>query len=274
MRLRPIIGWTVFIFVIAIIAQAVPSVTGSYFFVKGKRLYSEGDYKGAAEAYEHSVSSDPKFARGYVELGSAYYGLQDYAKAEQAFAKAVSVEEDSCAQCGLGMVYHVQNRNREAQAALDRAITLNPADECAFHELGRVYYDEKRYEEAIQAFLTETTLRPRAVTYHFIGNAYRYTDKLEEAVKAYREALRLDPGYTKVFVALGDSYNGLGLHSEAIDAYRQAIKGNPDDIETRVALALTQLRHGDRRAAFEQYEIIRKLDPQRAESLANAFNRR
>ena len=110
MRLRTIIGWTIFVFLIAIIAQAVPSATGSYYFVKGKRLYSEGDYKAAAEAYEHSVTSDPKFARGYVELGSAYYGLRDYAKAEKAFANAVSVEDDSCAQCGLGMVYHAQDR--------------------------------------------------------------------------------------------------------------------------------------------------------------------
>ena len=274
MRLRPIIGWTIFVFLIAIIAQAVPSATGSYYFVKGKRLYSEGDYKGAAEAYKHSVTSDPKFARGYVELGSAYYGMLDYAKAEQAFAKAVSVEEDSCAQCGLGMVYHAQDRNREAEAALDRAITLNPADECGFHELGRLYYDEKRYEEAIQAFLTETTLRPRAVTYHFIGNAYRYTDKFEEAVKAYREALRVDPNYTTVFVDLGHTFNGLGRHAEAIEAYRQEIKANPNDIDARVALALTQLRHGDTRAAFEQYQTIQKLDPQRAETLAEAFNRR
>jgi len=274
MRLRPIIGWTIFIFVIAIIAQAVPSATGSYYFVKGKRLYSKGDYKGAAEAYEHSVSSDPKFARAYVELGSAYRGLEDYAQAEKAFAKAISIEEDSCAQCGLGMIYHLQNRHREAEAALNRAITLNPADECAFNQLGRLYYDEERYPEAIQAFWTETTLKPRATTYHFIGNSYRYTDKLEEAVKAYREALRLNPNYTKVFVDLGHTYSELALHSDASDAFRQALKADPNDIETRVALALTELRHGDRRVALEQYQMIQKLDPQRAETLAEAFNRR
>src|SRR5262245_35015754 len=136
MRLRPIIGWVVFVSLIGIISQVVPSVTGSYYFVKGNRLYSNGDYKGAVAAYEHSVSSDPKFARGYVELGSAYRELEDYAQAEKAFAKAVSIQEDSCAQCGLGMVYHLQHRYSEAEVALNRAITLNPADECAFHHLG------------------------------------------------------------------------------------------------------------------------------------------
>lgn len=273
MRLRPIIGWAVFIFLVAIIAQAVPSVTGSYYFVKGKRLYAKGDYKGAAEAYQRSVESDPKFARGYVELGAAYRGLEDYAQAEKAFSKAVSIEEDSCAQCGLGMVYHLQNRNREAEAALKRAIDLNPADECAFHELGSLYYDEKRYPEAIQAFLTEITLRPRAGSYHFVGNSYRFTDKFEEALKAYHDALRLNPEYKRVFVDLGHTYNGLGRHAEAIEAYRKAIKAYPDDVNARVSLGLTLLRQGDAQAALEQYQIIEKLDPQRAETLRAAFNR-
>ncbi|HSE31042.1 MAG TPA: tetratricopeptide repeat protein [Pyrinomonadaceae bacterium] len=274
MRLRPIIGWVVFMFLIAIIAQAVPSVAGSFYFVKGKRLYSKGDYRGAAAAYERSVSSDPKFARGYVELGLAYRGLEDYSQAEKAFAKAVSIEEDSCAQCGLGMVYHLQHRNSEAEAALKRAIDLNPGDECAFHQLGWLYYDEQRYKEAIGPFFTETTLRPRAVTYHFLGNAYRYTNKFDEAVKAYREGLRLDPEYKRVFVDLGHAYYGLGRYREAMNAYRQAIEADSGNVDARVALGLSEIRHGDAHEAAEQYRIIQKLDPQRAEALRDDFSRR
>ena len=274
MRFRPIIGWAVFMVLAVIIAQAVPSLTGSYYFVKGKRLYSKGDYKGAAEAYERSVSSDPKFARGYVELGMAYRGLDDYAQAEKAFANAVRIQEDSCAQCGLGMVYHLQHRNREAEVALKRAIELDPADECAFNQLGRLYYDEERYQEAIQPFITETTLQPRAVTYHFLGNSYRYTSKFDEALKAYREGLQLDPMYNKMFVDQGHAYYGLGRYSEAIGAYRRAINVDPENVDARVALGLSELRHGNARAAFEQYQIIQNLDPERAASLRAAFSRR
>jgi tetratricopeptide (TPR) repeat protein len=274
MRLRPIIGWAVFIFIVAIIAQAVPSVTGSYYFVKGKRLYSKGDYKAAAAAYESSVSSDPKFARGYVELGMAYRGLEDYALAEKAFAKAVSIQEDSCALCGLGMVYHLQHRNSEAEAALKKAVALNPADVCGFHQLGSLYYDEERYQEAIQAFLTEATLNPKAGTYHFIGNAYRYTGKFDEAVTAYRDALRLDPEYTRLFEDLGDAYYGLGRYTQAIDAYRQAIKADPDNVGARFSLSLTELRHGDVKVALEQYQIIQKRDPDTAEALRREITRR
>ena len=130
MRLRPIIGWAVFFFLAAIVAQALPSPRGTFYFLKGKYCFTLRDYQAASVAYRESVNSDPNFARGYVELGSAYYALKNYSEAEQAFKTAMSIEEDSCASCGLGMVYRVQGRRYEAEAALGRSIQLNPRDTC------------------------------------------------------------------------------------------------------------------------------------------------
>ena len=56
MRLRPFIGWAVFFFIAAVIAQSVPSLTGSYYFLKGKGSFAKGDYEAAVAAYERSVS--------------------------------------------------------------------------------------------------------------------------------------------------------------------------------------------------------------------------
>lgn len=271
MRLRPFIGWAVFFFLIAIIAQAIPSVSGSYYFIKGKRLYSKGDYQAAAVAYERAVSSDPDFARGYIELGLAYNQLEKYGEAEKAFSTAVGIHEDSCAQCGLGMVYHRQGKSKEAETALKKAQKLNPGDTCAFNQLGRVYYDDERYQEAIDIFQKEIDLKPTAISYHFLGASYSYLDKFKEAREAYLEALRVDPNYTAVYVYLGHASYRLGRLSEAIEAYRKAIKAKPDDVEARVSLALTELKQGNTRAAIEQYEIVRGLDPGRADILKKAL---
>jgi tetratricopeptide (TPR) repeat protein len=267
MRLRPFIGWAVFFFLIAIIAQAVPSVTGSYYFIKGKRHYSKGEYQAAASAYERSVASDPDFARGYVELGLAYLQLEQYDQSEKAFSKAVNIHDDSCAQCGLGMVYHLKGRNKEAEAALKKAQALNPYDTCGFNQLGRAYYNQERYSEAIEVFRKEIELRPTAVSYHFLGASYSYLDRFAEARDAYQAALRLDPNYTTVYVYLGHACYRLGRPSEAIEAYRKAIKAEPDDVEARISLGLTELKIGNKRAALEQYEIVRRLDPARASVL-------
>lgn len=273
MRLRPFIGWAVFFFLAAIIAQAVPSATGSFYFLKGKHSFARGDYEAAVAAYERSVSSDPEFARGYLELGLAYRQLEKYPQAEEAFKKAVTIYDDACGECALGMVLHDQGRNEEAEKALKKAATLNPRDTCAFNQLGRMYYKLERYPEAIEAFRSEINLRPSAIAYHFLGTCYVYDDQFEKAVTAYREALRLDPN-SEVYAPLGHAENYLGRKSEAIDAYRKALKADPNDIEVRLWLGLTELERGNKQAAWEQYEILRRLDYKSAEELLGQIRQR
>lgn len=274
MRLRPFIGWAVFFFIAAVIAQSVPSLTGSYYFLKGKGLFAKGDYQGAAVAYERSVVSDPDFARGYIELGLSYNYLEKYAQAEEAFKKAVSIHDDSCGQCGLGMVYHLQGKNEEAEKALRKATTLNPQDSCAFNQLGRMYYKLDKYPEAIEAFQTDVKLRPTATSYHFLGNSHLYSNQFEKALTAYNEALRLKPKYYRVHVYMGHAYNNLRRWPEAREAYRNAIKADPDEIEARVGLTITELELGNPREASDQYEHVRRLDTEWADKLLAEMERR
>jgi Flp pilus assembly protein TadD len=274
MRFRPIIGWAAFFFILAIIAQLVPSSTGSFYFMKGKWLYSKRNYKAAVVAYEQSVASDPKFARGYVELGSAYAALEDYRRAEEAFSKAVEIDDDSCAQCGLGMVYHRQGKDELAEAALKKSQVLNPKDTCAFNQLGRMYYDLEKYPEAIETFRKEIALRPTAVSYHFLGNSYGYVRKFEEARAAYKQALRLNPRYTDVYEELGYACHRLGRLDEAVRAYTNSINAQPYNSNARLALGLTELKCGNRYAALQQYDVLRTLDPEKAEILKQSFSRR
>jgi tetratricopeptide (TPR) repeat protein len=274
MRLRPFIGWAVFFFLAAIIAQAVPSVTGSFYFLKGKHSFARGDYEAAVAAYERSVRSDPKFARGYVELGLAYHQLEKYPQAEDAFRKAVTIHDDSCAECGLGMVLHAQERNEEAEKALKKALRLNPRDVCAFNQLGRMYYKLDRYPQAIESFRSEINLRPSAIAYHFLGNSYLYSNQYEKALTAYREALRVDSNYSRVYVSMGHAAQNLRYLDEAIDAYQKAIRANADDAEARVGLISTELKRGNAQAAFQHYEVLRKLDPEWAARLFTYIEKR
>src|SRR5882724_8283760 len=274
MRIRPLIGWGVFFLLVAIIANYVPSGLGSFYFIKGKHLSHSGDHHAAIQAYQQSINSDPKFARTYVELGTSYLALEKYSEAEAAFKQAMAIDDDACASCGLGVVYHRQGRELEAAKSLKRAISLNPNDTCPYDRLGRMYYDLGQYPESIEAFRQEIKLQPSSVAYHFLGNGYYFTDKLEEALAAYREAIRLTPNYEEAYIELGKVYNRLGRHADAIDSYQHALKIQPNDVIAHVGLGVTEFKQGNKDAAIRQYRILRDLDPKCAERLLREINAR
>jgi tetratricopeptide (TPR) repeat protein len=274
MRARPVIGWGVFFLLVAIIANYVPSGFGSIYFIKGKLLSASGDHQAAVRAYQRAISSDPKFARTYVDLGASFFALKKYSDAETAFKQAMAIDDDACASCGLGMVYHQQGREDEAAKTFKRAISLNPNDTCAYDQLGRMYYDLGQYPESIEAFRQEIKLQPSSVAYHFLGNGYYFTNKLEEALAAYQEAIRLTPNYEEAYTELGKVYNRLGRHADAIDSYQHALKIQPNDVIAHVGLGFSEFKQGNKDAAIRQYRILRDLDPKCAERLLREINAR
>ena len=272
MRVRPVIGWGIFFLLIAVIVNYLPSGLGGFYFIKGKGLATSGNHQAAVQAYQQAISSDPKFARTYVELGTSYLALEKYSEAEAAFKQATALDDDSCASCGLGMVYHRQGRENEAAKALKKAISLNPNDTCPYDQLGRMYYDLGQYTESIEAFRLEIKLQPSSVAYHFLGNCYYFTEKFDDAVAAYQEAIRLTPNYEEAYIELGKVYNRLGRHADAIDAYQHALKIQPDDVIAHEGLGFTEFKQGNKDAAIRQYRILRDLDPKCAERLLREIN--
>src|SRR6185503_11896647 len=126
--------------------------------------------------FNTAVRINPRLARGYVELGSTYFALQDYEKAEKSFLKARSIDDDSCAACGLGMTYHALKRDNDAEKEFNRAIRLNPNDVCAYNQSARMYYDQDKYQKAIGPLKQVVALKPNSANAHlYLGNAYVFS---------------------------------------------------------------------------------------------------
>ena len=267
MRLRPIIGWGVFFFIIALIAHSLPSPTATFYYLKGQQRLGARNYEGAVQAFRQSVTSDPTFARGFIDLGTSYYALEQFSDAEDAFNQAMSIAEDSCAACGLGMVYRVEGRHSDAESILRKSIQLNPSDTCPYNQLGRMYYDAKAYPKAIEAFRELLRLRPNAVTHHFVANSLYRSGQVEESLKSYQEATRLAPNYEEVLVDVARAYSDLGRNAEANEALQKAVKLEPDDQEAHALLGVTEFVSGNRKGAMEQYEWLLMRSPSLAAEL-------
>ena len=67
----------------------------------------------------------------------------------------------------------------------------------------------------------------------------------------------------------GATYGNLGRYNEAIEAFKQAIRINPDDAIAHFNLGFTYLILKNTGAAFEQYKILKTLDKEEANKLFN-----
>ena len=270
---RSIIGWAVFLFLVGILIRTLPSPPGLFYFFKGKVAQASRDPKGAADAFQAAVDADPQFVRGYVELGSSYLVLKQPAAAEQALKKALSLSNDACAACGLGMVYFSTTRYDEAEQAFKQAMKFDPNDYCAFEGVGKLYYDQDRYQETIDAFTQAVKLHPRDTSYHYLGNTYNSLRRFNEALDAYQQLLKINPGYPDVYADQGMSYYWLKRYPEAATAFRHAAELNEDDPKAYFGIGLVQLALGQKQKAMEQYRVLQGLEPQWAALLLDEINK-
>ena len=253
--------WVLVAAFIGILLLLTPCFAAAACYFVGSAFFAAGNYPAAAGAYKGSVRLYPRFARAYVELGSSYLAMKKYAQAEEAFLKAKSIDDDSCATCGLGMTYHYLGRYDEAEREFERAKTLNPTDHCAYDQSGRMYYDRGKYPEAIAAFKRALSLSPSYGTYLYLANSYVYARDYEPAIDAYKKALQLNPKYVRAHKQLGIAYDYMGRFKEAAAEYEQVVKSDPNDAGPHYSLVFTYMHLHNKTAALEHYEILKKLNP-------------
>lgn len=267
MRIRKTVGWTAFAVLMLFMLSQAPCVAGAACYLVGSKLYAAGNYQAAAGAFRGSVRLYPGFARGYLELGSTYLALKKYAQAEEAFLKARSIADDSCASCGLGLTYSHLGRHDDAEKEFKRAISLNSGDVCAYDNWGRMYYDLGKYPEAITVLKRAVMLRPAYGTYMYLGNAYVYARDYEPGVDAYKKAIELKPKDVRAHIQLGIAYDYLRRFKESAAVYEQVLKLDFDNESARYWLILSYMSQRKKTAALEQYEILRKINPDMAAEL-------
>ena len=87
-----------------------------------------------------------------------------------------------------------------------------------------------RYDDAIEAYRQALRINPKdANAWYNLGIAYANLKRYNDAIEAYRQALRINPEDADAWYNLGITYAGLKRYNDAIEAYRQALRINPED---------------------------------------------
>ncbi len=122
----------------------------------------------------------------------------------------------------------------KAIAALSRVTQRNPEDVSAWNLLGEAQRQAGQPGRAAQTLERASVIgRTSYLTFFLLGEAYRDASRLDRAVGAYREAVRLEPLFPRGWFELGS----------------------------------TQVRIGERKDAEAALEILQKLDRELANRL-------
>jgi len=113
-------------------------------------------------------------------------------------------------------------RVHEAIPLWRRATAANPGHLQAWMDLGAAELSIDRHREAAAAFERALALQPSARAWHYLGNARRAGGELVLAETAFRNAITLDPRSASAFINLGAVLRLLGRASEAIPCYEHA----------------------------------------------------
>jgi Flp pilus assembly protein TadD len=121
------------------------------------------------------------------------------------------------------------------------------------------------YDRAINAFRRSAALSPfsdnTAKAYDYLGKAYLKQEKTVEAIKVYKEAVRIYPARAEFHLALGDIYLKEEMPNDALREFEAAVNLDPASAESRYSLGQSYLDAGQLNAAREQFIDVVRLTP-------------
>ena len=140
-------------------------------------------------------------------------------------------------------------------------------------ERGYVFYKDKKLEEAVRCYTEAIRLDPGSfVAFNNLGNVLSDLNRYEEAEAAYRKAIELDPTDAAVYTNLGVLLGELKRYEEAEAAYRKAIELAPADAaaHTNLGVLLGELkRYEEAEAAYRKAIELAPADAKAYYNLGN-----
>lgn len=145
--------------------------------------------------FQKVVDKAPKFAPGYVLLGTAYMGMARLPEAQNAFQTAVSLNPKMPeAQHSLGLCLRQEGKPQDAEKPLLQAATLNPTDPSTHFDLATTYALLNRPHDAETQARTVLQLQPKLTAVHYLlGNIMLLKKDARSALTEFDTYLKAEP---------------------------------------------------------------------------------
>lgn len=287
------------------LADADPN-SFAYAMILGHLQKRAERFEEARLQYERARDLAPDDVLPWRGLGEVYARLDLRPESEAAWQRALELATDIETQREILREladFALAARDWERAGALfDQLVALEPDNVYIRMELAETLLRHERFDDALQQYriiadAAGTDTRQRAVATRDIGDVYMQMGRVDEAVEAYEQAMRLvEPGYwlyrelqqriievyrqddrLEEYVAqleqgrratsfddlmlLASLYDEIGRDDDALEALRDAVRRNSGSIDARLALIRVLERRGQTDAVIEEYRALIRSNP-------------
>jgi TolB-like protein/Flp pilus assembly protein TadD len=213
-----------------------PDILAYEDYLRGRRCYVRYTWESMRESIEHfdrALARDPRFALAHVGRAISFTELvevgvlnreQAMTQALSSGAKAVALDpelgEAHCALAYTRMLFEFDWDG--AEASFRRAIELSPGFSEAYALYGRMLAAVERYDEAIAIQQQAYALDPLSARSDMVTSMVR-AGRYEEAIRAARRYLTLDPDFTRLHTILGWALFRTGRVDEGIGELERGV---------------------------------------------------
>lgn len=185
---------------------------------KGHDHYDAGEYDVAIMYYDEAIRLDPEDASGWLNKGLALHKQDKLDEAIKCYDEVIKLNSK------INLSLDSNNRTVAIRHFNNITITLlNPSYAEPWIFKGNALCGQKKYDDAIKAYDEAIRLDPNLTTaWHNKGYTLFFQDKYEEAIKAFDEAIRLSPNFVDAWINKGAALNALGRTAEANEAFTKA----------------------------------------------------
>lgn len=141
------------------------------------------------------------------------------------------------------------------------------------NNLGNLFKEIKDYKNAIRAFSDAIRLNPKDFNaYNNLGIVYEAINDYDKAIAAYKQAVRIKPNYSKAVNNIGVVLYKQKKYKEAIEIFKIALKVDPEynELYSNIGACYNKLKQYE--YAIENLDKAIELNPNNAGAYTNLGN--